>query len=243
MKIVNQVKQTNDYSLFSILKGNRSINKAHLNRLKKSIQEESLCVPIIVNENYEIIDGQNRYSAWKELELPVYYIIVKGYGLPQVQRLNSNIKNWNNDDYMDCYCQLENPQYLKYRVFKETYGFGHYESIAMLTGHFKGSGLSFTNFRTGTFKIKNYKYACDMAEKLILVQPFYDGYKRRSFVLAMLDVINNQSFEIGRLLQKLKYQQSTLVHCTNKQQYLFILQDIYNYKASNKINLIYNNGE
>ena len=240
MKIVNQVKITNDYSLFSMLKGNRIINNAHLNRLKKSIREESLCVPIIVNEKHEIIDCQNRYNAWMELDLPVYYIVVRGYGLSQVQRLNSNIKNWNNDDYMECYCQLENPQYLKYRTFKETYGFGHYESIAMLTGHFKGSGLSFTRFRTGDFKIKNYRAACTMAEKLILVQPFYDGFKRRSFVLAMLDLINNPTFEISRLLQKLKYQQSKLVHCTNKEQYLFLLQDIYNYKASSKINLIYN---
>ena len=239
MKIINQVRQTNDYNLFSILKGNRLINKAHLNRLKKSIEEESLCVPIIVNENYEIIDGQNRYSAWKDLKLPVYFIVAKGYGLTQVQRLNSNIKNWDNDDFMECYCQLEDEQYLKYRVFKQTYGFGHYECIAMLTGYYKGNGLSFTRFRTGTFKIKNYKKACDMAEKIILIQPYYDGYKRRSFVSAMLHLLENKNFDITRLIQKLKYQQSKLVHCTNKQQYLSILQDIYNYKSTDKVNLIY----
>ena len=205
----------------------------------KSISEESLIVPIIVNEKYEIIDGQNRYMAWIELELPVYYIVAKGYGLSQVQRLNSNIKNWINDDYMDCYCQLKNKEYLKYKTFKETYELGHYESIAMLTGYYKGSGLSFNRFRNGNFKIKNYKKACEMAEKVILIQPFYDGYKRRSFVLAMLHLINNPVFEVGRLLQKLKYQQSKLVHCSNKQQYLVLLQDIYNYKSSNKVNLIY----
>ena len=40
------------------MSGNRDINIAHKNRLKKSIEEESLCVPIIVNEKYQIIDGQ-----------------------------------------------------------------------------------------------------------------------------------------------------------------------------------------
>ena len=34
---VNAVYRTNDYSLFSKLDGNRNVNKAHLNRLKKSI--------------------------------------------------------------------------------------------------------------------------------------------------------------------------------------------------------------
>tara|TARA_Y100001963_G_scaffold27424_1_gene37349 strand:+ start:828 stop:1550 length:723 start_codon:yes stop_codon:yes gene_type:complete len=234
-----KVEKTNDYSKFALMTGNRPINKAHFNKLKKSISEESLIVPIIVNERYEIIDGQNRFHAWLELGLPVYYIVAEGYGLEQVQRLNSNVKNWSNDDYMDCYCQLNNVEYLKYRKFKLTYELGHYESLAMLTGHYKGSGLNFERFRLGTFKIKNYKKACEMAEKVILIQPFYDGYKRRSFVLAMLLLINNPAFEMGRLLQKLKFQQAKLFHCTTKQQYLVILQDIYNYKTSDKVNLIY----
>ena len=36
---VNEVYRTNDYSLFSKLDGNRNVNKAHLNRLKKSIKK------------------------------------------------------------------------------------------------------------------------------------------------------------------------------------------------------------
>ena len=121
MKVISQVIETNDYSLFSILKGNRQINKAHLNRLKESIEQESLIVPIIVNEEYEIIDGQNRYNAWKDLNLPVYYIVVEGYGLSQVQRLNSNIRNWSMKDYADCYDTLGKKDYKVYKKFKEKY--------------------------------------------------------------------------------------------------------------------------
>ena len=82
---VNSVYRTNDYSLFSKLDGNRDVNKAHLHRLKKSIKEESLCVPIIVNEKYEIIDGQHRFSCWENLMLPVYYIVVEGYKWMKLQ--------------------------------------------------------------------------------------------------------------------------------------------------------------
>ena len=42
--------------------------------------EKLLMCPIIVNENYEIIDGQHRYSASKELGLPIRYIVGEGYG-------------------------------------------------------------------------------------------------------------------------------------------------------------------
>lgn len=240
MKIINQVHSTNDYDIFSKLGGNRNINQAHLKRLKKSIEEESLVVPMIVNENYEIIDGQTRFQSWKDLNKPVYFIRMKGYGLSQVQRLNSNIKNWSMKDFTDCYCDLGNKEYIKYREFKKTYELGDYECISMLNGDISGSGKNFFNFKNGDLKIKCYSKACSEAEKVLKIQPFYDGYKRRSFVFAMLHLINHKNFNFNQLITKLKYQSSKLVHCTNKEQYLNLLQDIYNFKSTKKVNLIYN---
>ena len=239
-KIINQVLITNDYSLFSKLKGNRNINHAHYKRLKESIKEESLLVPIIINEKYEIIDGQNRFEAWRELMLPIPYIVVKGYGLPQVQRLNSNIKNWSMKDYADCYSTLGNKHYKIYQTFKSKYELGDYESISLLQDQINGSGKNFDKFRNGKFKVKNYTVACENAEKILKLSTFYEGYKRRSFVFAMMHLINHNKFDFNLLLKKLKYQSTKLVDCTNKDQYLFLLQNIYNFKSSKKINLLYN---
>lgn len=235
---VCQVYKTNDYNLFNTMRGNRNINKAHLKRLRDSIEEESLVVPIIVNENYEIIDGQTRFTAWKSLGEQVYYIIVKGYGLHQVQRLNSNIRNWTNKDYCDSYCQLGYKDYIKFREFKEKYKLGWYECISLLSGKYKGSGKGFERFRTGNFKIKSYKTACEYAEKVIMLKEYYDGWSRRSFVFAMMLLVSDNRFDINRLLQKLKYKRSELVHCTNKMQYIRLLQDIYNYNTSDKVAFI-----
>ena len=140
MKIINQVCTTNDYKMFSKMSGNREINMAHKNRLKKSIEEESLCVPIIINQKYEIIDGQHRFSCWESLGLPVYYVINDGYGLKQVQRINANTMNWKLMDYAESFCDLGNKNYCKYKEFKAKYNLGDYESIAMLQGNSKGSG-------------------------------------------------------------------------------------------------------
>ena len=60
MKEVNQVLQTNDYDIFQHIDGNRNVNKLHLKRLKESIHEEYIPVPIVVNSKYQIIDGQHR---------------------------------------------------------------------------------------------------------------------------------------------------------------------------------------
>ena len=236
---VNSVYRTNDYSLFSKLDGNRDVNKAHLNRLKASIKEESLCVPIIVNEKYQIIDGQHRFSCWENLMLPVYYIVVEGYQLKEVQRLNTNTMNWKLMDYANSFCDLGNTHYCKYKEFKSKYNLGDYESIAMLQGNVRGSGKNFERFRNGSFQVNHWRKACKEAEQINKISEFYDGYKRRAFVFAMIHLLNHDNCDFSQLLRKIKLKRSEMFDCTNTEQYLILLQKIYNHGQSNKVNLIY----
>jgi len=120
MKVVNQVLTTNDYSLFKIIKGNRDVNKLHIKRLVDSFRDEYLLTPLIVNQNYEIIDGQHRFHAAKELGLSINFIICNDYSLKQVQLLNTNMKNWKKIDYLNTFCDLGYEHYLKFRNFLQT---------------------------------------------------------------------------------------------------------------------------
>jgi len=83
---VNKVYKTNDLSIFNQIKGNRPPNPQHVRRLCDSIKTHGILQnPIIVNENMDIIDGQHRLLAAKESESSVYYIVVDGYSLEEVQ--------------------------------------------------------------------------------------------------------------------------------------------------------------
>ena len=99
--IINQVIKTNDYNTFKVMPGNRPVNKLHVRRLSQSMEEKHLMSPILVNEKMQVIDGQHRLEAQKSLKLPVFYIINKGYGKKETHMLNSNSKDWKNDDFMD----------------------------------------------------------------------------------------------------------------------------------------------
>ena len=62
-----QIHSTYDLSIFKILDGNRNINLGHVERLVKSIEENGfLKMPIIVNDNFDVIDGQHRLMAAKK---------------------------------------------------------------------------------------------------------------------------------------------------------------------------------
>ena len=120
----SQVHTTMDYAKFKSISGNRQINRLHFNRLKNSIAENYLFTTIIVNENYEIIDGQHRFQCIKELQKPLHYIVCKGYGINEVQRLNVNTKNWTTFDYINGYIDLGLRDYAVYKEFQNKYNIG-----------------------------------------------------------------------------------------------------------------------
>lgn len=238
MKTINHVMMTNDYSMFKNIEGNRNINKLHLKRLKQSIQEKYIMVPIIVNNKYEIIDGQHRFESAKDLSKPVYFIKIDGLKLPDIHRLNTNLKNWQADDYLAGYCELGLEDYIIYRDFKEKYKFGHDETKTLLSGTLSSDGNQIDHFRNGTFIVKDLRTAEKNAEKIIMVGKYYDGIRRRAFVKAMLQLFDHPEYNHAELLNKLSYQSRSLVDCTNYRQYITLIEEIYNYKR-NRDNKVY----
>lgn len=234
-EMIGHVYRTFNYDMFKIMHGNRIVRSNHLNKLIKSFEEEQLIVPIIVNEKMEIIDGQHSFNAAKSIGGPIYFIINEGYGLAQVHRLNNNNANWKVDEYMQSYCKTDISDYIEYREFKIKYGFGHQETLALLTG----STNNFSKiFNDGNLKIKDLKAASEMAEKLMDFQPYYKGFRRKSFVYAYIELVKNVAgFDHKEMLQKVKLQSTKLVDCTNKDGYLRLLEELYNYRRSEKTKL------
>jgi len=237
-----QVHTTTDYSLFKTLNGNRDVNHLHLNRLKESMKRNHLTTIIMVNEKFEIIDGQHRFLISQELKLPINYIISKNYGLAEVQILNANMKNWTTTDYVNGYCDLGYKDYEIFRDFVADYGFQSQVAVLLLSGQQQGScGSGIVNpqvrFKEGLFKVKDLNNAKRMADKLKMIEPYYNGYQRRSFVVAMYSMFKNENFEFTEFIAKLKQQPTTMQDCTSRTQYKVLIEEIYNYRRRDKVNL------
>ena len=232
------VYETRDYKAFSFITGNRNINNSHLEKLRKSMMEMLIPIPIVVNEKLQIIDGQHRYMICKEESWTLTFIQIKGLALTHVQKINELMKVWTAEAFMHCYCDLaletedgEYDDYVEYREFKRKYGFGHNETQAILTNQRMFSGNLSDRFRNGSFKINDLKKATHVAERITDVGKYYQGYKRRGFVIAMLHCFATPEYDHDRFLSKLSYQTYKLSDQSNYKQYLQIAQDIYNYHA------------
>lgn len=112
-KTVDVVYETYDYSKFRKLDSNRKVTEARKVRLIESFECGEIKNPIIVNEKYEIIDGQGRYEAKKELGLPIQYIIDIGKTIIDCRRMNQYNTKWSVKDYIDSHAESGNENYIR----------------------------------------------------------------------------------------------------------------------------------
>jgi hypothetical protein len=239
MKNRPNIHTTSDYSLFKPINGNRKIDQLHYERLCKSMADNYLFTVLYVNDKHEIIDGQHRFEAIKSLGLPVHYAIIEGAGLEQVQVYNHFLKKWDSEDYLHGYIELGKPEYIAYKKFKDKYQFGHNETMSMLTGAKGGGGGVYNAFITGRFTITHLKEATYLAERIWMFNGIYDGFRRRAFVYAMLYLNSKSNFDFLEFYNKIKAQPSLLSHCNEAKQYILLIEEIYNYRRREKVNLRY----
>ena len=117
-----EVNQTVNYSMFKRLSGNRSIPVSRVNKIKNSILSVGYVTsPIIVNENLEIIDGQGRLEALKQLSLPVEYIIHENAGINECRAMNLYQTNWTMTDYIESYAEEGIESYVLLNEFVKKY--------------------------------------------------------------------------------------------------------------------------
>lgn len=230
-KSVNTVQKTNDYNKFKTKQGNRDLNELHLKRLKSSVQEMDLlhANPILVNERFEIIDGQHRFNVCVDLGKPIYYIVVKGLGLREIQVLNANSKNWKLEDYIDGYCSMQMQEYC---YFKSLLNKTHLGITNLLALFVQGttSGNSMIALKNGNLKLTHKERGLIIIEWLKDWVIFYPGAYRRTFIVGLVQLYQTKGYSHDKMMQKMKYQSAKLVDCTNTKTYLAILEEIYNFK-------------
>lgn len=94
------IQQTQNYNQFKHFPSNRPVIA---NALVKSIKEKNLLSsrPILVTEDFYIVDGQHRLAAARILNVPIYYTVDKKLTEDDIARLNANQKKWSAQDFLN----------------------------------------------------------------------------------------------------------------------------------------------
>ena len=221
--IFGNIMVTENYDMFKKIGGNRKINKANYAKIVKYMKEAQLIIPIVVNERYEIIDGQHRYTACKDLGKPIYFYMVRGYGLEQVKRANIASSNWKKENYLDMFVAEGNETYKEFEEIKERYDL----NISNLLKIFaivqeKQSARVGYEFENGTFTLDG---KMEVLRFLTALEDFnfFKFYKSNNFLIAFTRLYFKSEYDHDKMKTKLITHRNSLEKRSTSDEYLVLL--------------------
>ena len=111
---VGIIYEENDYSVFNPLLGNRVVDEYRKMKIRESVAKVGwIKNPIVVNEKFQVIDGQARLEILQEMGLPVQYVIAYGTGVSECIAMNISQSSWRIIDYVTSYAALGNQNYVR----------------------------------------------------------------------------------------------------------------------------------
>ncbi len=210
--------------MFKLHNVNREVDTPRVKRIVNSMKQDGLkLVPIIVNSNYVVVDGQHRLTAAKEAGKGIYFIVdnsipntTKGI-FEAARKFNQNMKEWE-----------------EFPMFSLT------ERIMLL----QNSGTRHVDkqdFADGKFVVGDMGKAKEWANNLLQLKPYFEkGYNKSVFVRTLLTIMEKKpDFKFEEFLHKVKLRPSSIFMCGDKKSYAEMIEDIYNYKrrTDEKLNL------
>ena len=129
--------ETRDYEMFKLCPGNRNINPVKVKDLLRSFNERHYPVPIIVDEQMQVLDGQHRLQAAKIGGFPVIFLKLSGdiEAAQVIRQLNDNQKPYSLPDHLKLYVHDKRGDYVQFQNLYE-----HYDKMLAETGITRKAG-------------------------------------------------------------------------------------------------------
>lgn len=240
---IAKVYKTDEYELFQRLEGNRDIAKQRKDAIVRSIDEVGYVLnPIVVNEKMEVIDGQGRLAACKELGLPIYYVIAKGARARECMYLNQFMRNWSQMDFVKSYEEQGIVDFARLHSLIKEYsvpiGIAYFACKKAIPGRGNNAAI-----KEGTLKISESEYATakDTLKKLMPLLPFINkaDCKHEQLTYATIFAIRSPNVDYERLSFVLRNYYHRITPFDKFEQSLDQITNIYNYRITRGENRVY----
>lgn len=237
------INETKDYSKFTLLEGNRTIDENHIKRLQKLMLTSGNLTqqfPVVINENWEVIDGQHRIKALEQLGWPVFYTVRSNLNLNDVRAINVGHRNWTWRDYAISFAELGNKNYERLLALYEEFK-SPFHTLTQYTGQGgtnsgvqggKG-GRAALNYRLGEFKLsdEDFQRARILLAQLTEIMEIVE-VTNRSFQAALYYIMTSPHYDHKRMVEKMaKYGKSQLERARTVEHFLRSIEETYNMYA------------
>lgn len=231
---------TKDLTQFKDIEGNRIINSEtqYIEKLANSIRLIGVTSPILVNEEFGIVDGQRRIAAIRRHGLPnaVPYIVRRGVTINEIGEINSMNIKWNYKDWLNRYEKDNREDYAEYRKLAVNWEpLMRSRSLRGLLMVGRVDALPSDTWERGQFHIDHDNLSMVTRYMEILERVYVIGgkdnifAKDRNFQKALYDLfVNTKKLDVDRLLLKFKVYFGEINIKYDYKTYKKKLADLYN---------------
>lgn len=237
-KIIGNVYETNDYTMFKFKEENRILDGLKVNALIKQLKQDGKQLqPIIVNKQYEIFDGQHRYMALKNLGWTIKYFVDPDLTTENIISINTSQNKWQTPDYLHKQ-SVENNEYAKKIIeIQNQLGFTAPVSLRAICGKNVGD----KEIRCGNYEfseeqfnigLKKLQWLANLEEEILKTRTIAS---KRSFERTLLKVLDLDKINQKRLYDNIvkkygekKYKYGNMEECEQA------IEEMYNYKETTK---------
>jgi len=223
-----EVGTTKDYSLFKFFNYNRAIKGANLKAIKKAIQKRGLIMPILVTDEFRVIDGQHRLLALEELGMEVHYVIAHDYIPNDVEEVNNVGKNWDIRARVNNLAEHGNVNFIELlKMYKE---WGHTFSEGTINDAFFKTGVNSSKaIRDKSYTIHK-NLGTEVLENAIIMSEIVPKAIQNKFVRALKSVmVSNTNFDIDTLRYKAESRRLNVYN--NEGEIKEEIIEVYNYRT------------
>ncbi len=228
---------TNSYSMFTFLdeksqskEKNRDIGKSRKNKYIKELSRKNALIdlPIVVNKDMEILEGQGRFVAIRELKKTIYFKFAAVLNKQDIPHINRPQMPWSSNDYFVKFLREKKPEYLKLKNFiNKSKVHPLTVALSIVNGNETRPGIGV--FKTGDFKYpENDAFAWNTVEHIKEFAPYFDHYNHRYFMLGVLKLKQNHRYNPKRMMKKVKKYSFLFHKCDSCAEYFRIFNEIYN---------------
>lgn len=226
------MSRSKDYSKFNILSENRNIDHNHIDKIKESITKHGYLSsnPIIVDEKMNIIDGQHRFLACKEMGLPIDYEVIED-SESMIIDLNTTQKKWTIYDYLKYYAIKDNNE----NYIRVLNLMGKYKTSAQMIFSIalkRGMGGEITRtVRQGTLKfdVDDVARVEGCFKKIDTISKNLKKGKVTRMVQALMQISRNPLFNWDRMLRQSELYPTIAYNCRSIAEYIVMLKELYNF--------------
>lgn len=225
---------TKDYDAFKKLCGNRPVEPSRVRGIAESIKKVGQLDPAIVNEKFEVIDGQGRLEACRMLGVPFYYTIRPKTGSAECIEMNTSAKKWAIKDFVNMYALEGDASYQILRRRAEENPTLHLSLVAMIFSRkLIANRSTITNMiRAGQYDAIDRYENEECLEFVVMAKQELDRYSLdTSHKLSVLVFLYKSGLiDPNRMLAQLKKYSYNLHDSTKVLDVVEDLQNLYNFR-------------